>query len=167
MDLEAFTSKSLAVNISVASNCEFNNSHIIENQKQQLRDALTYTERLLRSENLITSETSTVLSDAVITVGERIFENIFNMMNEYEIVTEENLIDNDELDDENIYKEDTHEDSVNDEWYEPIEKNRHSQSYSAPFDNKLKAVVPACQHPSWNLQSLRSKGSKFLKKRTI
>lgn len=91
MDPQPSTSQ--LVNISGTSDCKFNKQLC---EKQLLKDALVQSERCLRSENLITDEASIVVSDLAITVGEKIAENIMGMLNEYEVVTEECLIDNDE-----------------------------------------------------------------------
>lgn len=77
------------------------------------------------------------------------------------------LIDTDESDPDNvyIYQEITHEDSVEDEWYEPEEEKYHSTISKIPLNSKIKVVTLARRNPSWSLKSLQSKGSKFLKRK--
>ncbi|OAD53364.1 hypothetical protein WN48_10284 [Eufriesea mexicana] len=86
------------------------------NEKQQLKDALVYAENRLREKNLIASEAFSAIFDAAMAMGEKIIENIVNMLDEDRLVTEECLISNDDSDKENMYENVTHEDSLENNW---------------------------------------------------
>lgn len=138
------------------------NSRIIS--KQLLKDALAYSEELLRINNLVADNASGNITEVAKKIGEKIATSIMEILDEHELIEEEDLIEQNEEHFDKLYEEIITDESDADEWYEPETKKR-KETDLVPLDAKIKSVIFAQEHPNWSLQSLQSKTTRLLKKK--
>ncbi|GBN35976.1 hypothetical protein AVEN_22431-1 [Araneus ventricosus] len=131
-----------------------------EVSKLRLKDAVIYYQGLLAQNNLISSESSASISHEAMLMGEEIFQNTLDILAEKIIVSDEELIHENERCQEVLFEK--VEGDVSSDEYEPEEKKRYVEYI--PLDYKIKVVNIAKAHPTWNLQSLQKNGCSHLKK---
>lgn len=132
-----------------------------ELSKARLKTALAYAEKLFLENNYITSEPCTAISGEHIEIGKEIYEATLEILAEKKIVTEDELISVQELDEEGLFEEEVVESSSpnsSSEDYEPDEKKEKIDP-DISLDYKIKVVNLARQHPTWNLVTLQRKGA--------
>lgn len=131
-----------------------------EMSKLRLKNAVVYYEGLLYENNLIASESSATISHEDMLIGQELYENTLKMLGEKMLVIDEALIHmNEECEEVSFEKI---KDFSSDE-YEPEEKKSKDIEY-IPLDYKIKVINIAKAHPTWNLQTLKKKGCRRLKK---
>lgn len=118
--------------------------------KQQLKDAVCYFQNLLTKEDLIAEKPSAKMSEEAKKIGEEIYNNTIDMMQDKKIITTEELIMENELDEEGLF-EHVQESESSDE-FEPEEKKQKIEDH-VPLEYKIKVVNLAKANPSWSLKS--------------
>lgn len=74
-----------------------------EQSKQLLRDAVVYFEYRLAEEGLIAATPSSTVSHEALLIGDKIFASTVEMLTEYKLIEDDELISFDEADEENRY----------------------------------------------------------------
>ena len=127
--------------------------------KLRLEYAVLYSEKLLFENDLVAPESSTVITEEAMLMGEELCHNCVEMLGEMKLITEEELISINEIDEEGLFEEVRREDSSED--YEPEEK-KTNVGY-IPLDCRIKIVNIDKQHPDGSLKVLEKRGCFLLK----
>lgn len=146
-----------------------------ELDKLTLKNAVCYYEQLLTENNLITEQSSSVISDESVLLANQLFEyTLKNLIGgEKQFVTVKELVMNEECDNSNSQQvNDKQSDSENnfteinedEPNYEP-ENNKSKEMQFIPIDYKIKVVNTANSHPNWSLKTLHKNGCQRLKKK--
>ncbi|GBN35808.1 Valine--tRNA ligase, partial [Araneus ventricosus] len=164
-DIESVKLLKMSMNYDTASVSEVEDGTTQESlysevSKLRLKDAVIYYQGLLAQNNLISSESSASISHEAMLMGEEIFQNTLDILAEKIIVSDEELIHENERCQEVLFEK--VEGDVSSDEYEPEEKKRYVEYIS--LDYKIKVVNIARAHPTWNLQSLQKNGCSHLKK---
>lgn len=105
--------------------------------KQQLKDAVCHFEHLLSKENLIAEKSSPQISEEAMKIGEEIYNNTMEMMQDKSIITTEELIMENELDEEGLFEYIEESDSSDE--FQPEEKKPKVEDH-IPLEYKIKVV---------------------------
>lgn len=135
-----------------------------DKSKVLLKNAVVYYESLLLKNNLIASNSSSVIPEEAILIGEELYNMTLELLNEKEFVHDEELIHANEVCEE-VNFETVHDDSSPEE-YEPEYKKSKPNDYIS-LDYKTKVVNIAEAHPTWSLATLQKKGCSRLKKKRV
>lgn len=133
-----------------------------DKSKLLLKNAVVYYEGLLFENNLIASESSPIIPEDAISIGEVLYDTTLEILNEKQLIHDEELIHANEVCEEVSF--DMVYDNSSPEEYEPEYKKSKPSDYIS-LDYKTKVVNIAEAHPSWSLATLQKKGCSRLKKR--
>lgn len=133
-----------------------------EASKRRLKTALDLCLHHLTQEDLITSESSTVITEEHIQMANKIHQKILEVLSEYTFVCDVELIRFEDVDEEGEYAEVKGGIASGDD-YESDAKKMKEDPESVPLDYKIMAVNLAKTHPKWKLKSLQTKGASRLK----
>ncbi|KAK2575623.1 hypothetical protein KPH14_011886 [Odynerus spinipes] len=122
--------------------------------KHLLKDVFVYCDSLLQEADLIDTESSATISADAMAIGEELYQSTVEMLGEKVLVTDQDLIHFDEVEEEGLFRE-VEGDFSDDEDYEPAEKK--AKPGYVPLETKIKVVRLAKEHPTWNLQTLQIK----------
>jgi hypothetical protein len=148
-----------------------------EEAKQEITDAIHYCLHLLQKDKYITDHVSNSISSRSKKMGNEIENMILNMIQDFSLVEEEELLtaeewQHPEADDEpkEVHQRENEEEeeesegvitSSGDSYGEPSPKKPHVSDL-VPLDVKIKAVTLAQLHPTWSVKTISSKTSRLL-----
>ncbi|KAL1488862.1 hypothetical protein ABEB36_014657 [Hypothenemus hampei] len=112
--------------------------------------------------NLISVQSSSIISHEAMLIGQQLFENTLILLNENQFVIDDELLHEDEIGEETDF--DITENNESSDEYEP-EGKKSKLIEHIPLDYKIKAVNIAKAHPTWKLQTLQKNGCRRLTKK--
>ena len=130
--------------------------------KRRLKDSFVYCDSLLQEADVVDTEASATISADAMAIGEVLYRFTMEMLEEMKLITDEDLIHFDEVDEKGLFRE-VEGGFSDDEDYEPAEKATKGEY--VPLETKMKVVKLAKEHPKWSLRTLQRKGSRVLRRR--
>ncbi|KAL1493936.1 hypothetical protein ABEB36_009616 [Hypothenemus hampei] len=131
--------------------------------KGEFTNAFGIVKEMLEKQNLLISNPPTQITSVSHAMAKELYDAIINVLNEYEIIVDDDLIMHEESDKEENFEECTY-DSTNDPDYDPEDYKDPPADY-IPILYKERAVALAEAHPTWSLATLQRMGAHRLKRK--